>query len=187
MPSSKRRTLIWSLVMLKSWMYPNILLKSWQSDNASCSSLSFSSSCNVIRSLCIFVKEVFCFLTSFFMFWWTLLVPQSFLFPDTYTSSSMFDSFSLKILEGGIFILFLYVCFSILLFSPFIWRKAKAPVLWLTFPMNTVFPKRLLFSLIVIFTLQSHPSTLQVASHLKYGDSFRYADFLKCFLNTQTQ
>ena len=112
------------------------------------------------------------------MFWWTLLVPQSSLFPDTYTSASMFDIFSLKILEGGIFILFLYVYFSKLPFSPFIWRKAKAPVLWLTFPMNTDFPKRLLFSLIAIFTLESHPLTLQVVSHLNYGDDFRDADFL---------
>ena len=45
--------------------------------------------------------------------------------------------------------------------------------------MNTDFPKQSLFSLIVILTLQSHPSTLQVASHLKYGDGFRDADFLK--------
>ena len=69
----------------------------------------------------------------------------------------MFDIFYLEILEGGIFILFLYVCFSKLLFSPF---------------MNTDFPKRSLFSLIVIVTLQ-------VASHLKYGDDFHDADFLK--------
>ena len=45
--------------------------------------------------------------------------------------------------------------------------------------MNTDFPKRSLFSLIAIVTLQLHPSTLQVASHLKYGDDFHDADFLK--------
>ena len=41
------------------------------------------------------------------------------------------------------------------------------------------FSKTIPFSLIVIFTLPSHPSTLQIASHLKYGDDFRDADFLK--------
>ena len=54
--------------------------------------------------------------------------------------------------------------------------------------MNTDFPKRLLFLLIGIFISQLQPSTLQVASRLKYGDDFRDADFLKkYFLNTQTQ
>ena len=122
------------------------------------------------------------------LFWWTLLVPQSFLFPDTYTYTSMFNIFSLNILEGRMFILFLYVYFFKRLFSPFIWRKAKTLVLWWIFPMNTDFPKRSLFLLIGIFISQLQPSTLQVASRLKYGDDFRDADFLKkYFLNTQTQ
>ena len=79
----------------------------------------FSSSCNVIRSLWIFPKEVFYFLSLFFMFWRNLLVPQMFLFPDI-----------------------------------FFLRKAKVAVLWLTFPVNTNFPKRSHFSSIMILNLQ---------------------------------
>ena len=75
-------------------------------------------------------------------------------------------------------ILLLYACFSKFPFSPFIWREAKVLVLWLTFPINTDFSKGSLISLIVIFTLQLQPSTLQAASCLKYGGDF---------LNTQTQ
>ena len=47
--------------------------------------------------------------------------------------------------------------------------------------MNTDFSKRLLslISLAVIFTLQLHSTTLQVAAHPKYGDDLRDAGFLK--------
>ena len=45
--------------------------------------------------------------------------------------------------------------------------------------MNTDFPKRLLFLLIGIFISQLQPSTLQVASRLKYGDDFRDETSLK--------